>query len=76
MVKQQRRLSGIDDLVISPSAKGLATREVAHRSEVYGIEASRHTISMILTRSWPAWPSGRTAHRTRSTWCGLSTRLL
>jgi len=39
--KRQRRLSGVDELVISLAAKGLTTGEVqAHRTEVYGAEVS------------------------------------
>ena len=37
VAKRQRRLSGIDDLVISLSAKGLTTGEIAaHLEEIYG----------------------------------------
>ncbi len=43
--KRQRRLTGVDDLVISLVAKGLTTGEVAaHLAEVYGAEVSRETI--------------------------------
>jgi transposase-like protein len=46
--KRQRRLSGVEDMVISLSAKGLTTGEVqAHLAEVYGAEVSRQTISTI-----------------------------
>src|SRR4051795_5599792 len=49
--KRQRRLSGVDELVISLSAKGLTTGEVqAHLAEVYGAEVSRQTISTITDR--------------------------
>lgn len=35
--KRQRRLSGIDQIILSPTAKGLTTGEVAsHFGEVYG----------------------------------------
>jgi len=38
---RQRRLSGVEDLVISLSAKGLTTGEIsAHLAEVYGAEVS------------------------------------
>lgn len=48
VAKRQRRLSGVDELVISLSAKGLTTGEVAaHLREVYGAEVSRQTISTI-----------------------------
>jgi putative transposase len=43
--KRQRRLSGIDDLVISLSAKGLTHGEIsAHLVEIYGAEVSKQTI--------------------------------
>src|SRR5215211_988386 len=46
--KRARRLSGVDELVISLVAKGLTTGEVqAHLAEVYGAEVSRETISKI-----------------------------
>ena len=46
--KRQRRLSGVDEMVISLTAKGLTTGEVqAHLAEVYGSEVSRETISKI-----------------------------
>ena len=42
--KRQRRLSGVDEMVISLSAKGLTTGEVqAHLAEVYGAQVSRQT---------------------------------
>ncbi|MGI5182412.1 IS256 family transposase [Dactylosporangium sp. CA-152071] len=49
--KRQRRLSGVDDLVLSLTAKGLTTGEVsAHLAEVYGAEVSKETISTITDR--------------------------
>ena len=46
VAKRQRRLTGVDDLVISLVAKGLTTGEVqAHLAEIYGAEVSRDTIS-------------------------------
>jgi transposase-like protein len=51
VAKRQRRLSGVDELVISLSAKGLTTGEVAaHLKEVYGAEVSRQTISTITDK--------------------------
>jgi len=56
VAKRQRRLSGVDELVISLSAKGLTTGEVqAHLAEVYGAEVygaqvSRQTISTITDK--------------------------
>lgn len=44
--KRQKRLTGVDEMVISLAAKGLTTGEVqAHLAEVYGAEVSRQTIS-------------------------------
>ncbi|WP_256370692.1 transposase [Micromonospora sp. KC723] len=49
--KRQRRLSGVDDMVISLSAMGLTTGEIqAHLAEVYGAEVSRQTISTITDK--------------------------
>jgi hypothetical protein len=46
VAKRQRRLSGVDEMVISLSAKGLTTGGVqAHLAEVYGAQVSRQTIS-------------------------------
>jgi len=49
--KRQRRLSGVEDLVISLSAKGLTTGEIqAHLAEVYGADVSRQTTSTITDK--------------------------
>ena len=49
--KRQRRLSGLDSLVISLSAKGLTHGEIcAHLAEVYGASVSKQTISTITDR--------------------------
>jgi putative transposase len=51
VAKRQRRLSGVDDLVISLVAKGLTTGEAqAHLAEIYGVTVSRETISTITDR--------------------------
>jgi putative transposase len=43
--KRQRRLTGVEDLIISLVAKGLTTGQVqAHLAEIYGTEVSRQTI--------------------------------
>jgi transposase-like protein len=59
--KRQRRLGGVDDLVISLSAKGLTTGEIsAHLAEIYGAEVSKDTISTITDRvldGMAAWQS-------------------
>jgi putative transposase len=49
--KHQRRLTGVDEMVISLVAKGLTTGEVqAHMAEVYGADVSRDTVSRITDR--------------------------
>jgi transposase-like protein len=49
--KRQRRLSGVEDMVISLSAKGLTTGEIAaHLAAVYGVDVSRQTISTITDK--------------------------
>lgn len=49
--KRQRRLTGVEDMVISLSAKGLTTGEIAaHLAEVYGADVSRQTISTITDK--------------------------
>jgi transposase-like protein len=49
--KHARRTSGIDEMVISLVGKGLTTGEVsAHLKEVFGVEASRETVSAITDR--------------------------
>lgn len=49
--KHQRRLDGIDGIVLSLSAKGLTTGEIsAHLAEVYGASVSKDTISTITDR--------------------------
>ena len=63
VAKRQRRASGIDDLVVSLSAKGLTHGEIcAHLAEIYGAEVSKQAISMITDRvvegmgSWQSRP--------------------
>jgi putative transposase len=51
VAKRQRRLTGVEDMVISLSAKGLTHGEIAaHLAEVYGAEVSKQTISTITDR--------------------------
>jgi putative transposase len=63
VAKRQRRLSGVDDLVISLTARGLTSGEIcAHLAEVYGTRVSKETISVITDRmldtmaEWQARP--------------------
>jgi putative transposase len=59
--KRQRRLVGVDELVISLAAKGLTTGEIAaHLGDVYGAEVSKDTISRIteqVVEELAAWQS-------------------
>lgn len=49
--KRQRRLTGVDEMVLSLSAKGLTHGEIsAHLAEVYGAEVSKQTISIITDK--------------------------
>lgn len=49
--KRQRRLNGVDSMVISLTARGMTTGDVqAHLAETYGTDVSRETISKITDR--------------------------
>jgi transposase-like protein len=49
--KRQRRLGGVDEMVLSLSARGLTHGEIsAHLREVYGAEVSKTTISTITDK--------------------------
>ncbi|WP_422933300.1 IS256 family transposase [Sinomonas sp. P47F7] len=49
--KRKRRLDGIDEIVLSLSARGLTTGEIAaHFEEVYGAAVSKDTISRITEK--------------------------
>jgi transposase-like protein len=51
VAKRQKRLTGVDEMVISLAAKGLTTGEIsAHLAQVYGAEVSRQTISTITDK--------------------------
>src|ERR1700750_2218545 len=51
VARRQRRLTGIDELVISLSAKGLTHGEIAaHLAEVYGADVSKQAITAIADR--------------------------
>jgi transposase-like protein len=53
VAKRQRRLTGIDDMVISLPAKGLTRGEIAaHLAEVYGAEVSIHGVSAATRGLW------------------------
>jgi transposase-like protein len=49
--KRQRRLTGVDEIILSLSSKGLTTGEIAaHFDDVYGASVSRETISKITDK--------------------------
>src|ERR1700733_8791099 len=49
--KRQRRLTGVDEIVLSLTARGLTTGEIAaHFQEVYGARVSKDTISRITEK--------------------------
>src|SRR5690348_9684403 len=51
VAKRQRRLTGVEDMVVSLSAKGLTHGEIAaHLQEIYGAEVSKQTITAITGR--------------------------
>ena len=61
--KRQRRLGGVDEMVLSLYAKGLTTGEIsAHFAEIYGASVSKETVSRITDRvveemqAWAARP--------------------
>ncbi|MFH9778755.1 IS256 family transposase [Streptomyces luteogriseus] len=61
--KRQRRLNGVDEIVLSLYAKGLTTGEIsAHFAEIYGASVSKETISRITDKvieemqDWSARP--------------------
>jgi len=70
--KRARRLEGVEQIVLSLTARGSTTGEVAaHFAEVYSATVSRDTISAgsptpCLSR-WPRGRPGRPAGSTR--WC-------
>jgi transposase-like protein len=49
--KRQRRLTGIDEIVLSSTAKGLTTGEIAaHFQDIYGAMVSKDTIGRITDK--------------------------
>ena len=49
--KRQRRLTGVDEIVLSLTARGLRTGEIAaHFQEVYGARISKDTVSRITEK--------------------------
>ena len=71
--KRQRRLTGVDEMVLSLYAKGLTTGEIsAHFAEIYGASVSKETVSRITDKvveemqAWQARPLD--ASTRRSSW--------
>jgi putative transposase len=65
--KRQRRLNGVDEIVLSLTARGLTTGEItAHFAEVYGAKVSKDTISRITDKVVEEM-TGVTAAAARST---------
>jgi putative transposase len=61
--KRQRRLGGVDEMILSLYAKGLTTGEIsAHFAEIYGASVPKETVSRVTDRvveemqSWQARP--------------------
>lgn len=61
--KRQRRLTGVDEIVLSLYAKGLTTGEIsAHFEQIYGAQVSKETVSRITDKvidemnEWAARP--------------------
>ncbi|WP_156109864.1 IS256 family transposase [Cryobacterium sp. MLB-32] len=49
--KRQRRLTGVDEIVLSLYARGLTTGEIsAHFNQIYGAQVSKETISRITDK--------------------------
>src|SRR5260370_13690255 len=72
--KRQRRLGGVDEMVLSLYAKGLTTGEIsAHFAEIYGASVSKETISRITDKvieemqAWQARPLDEATRRSSST---------
>ncbi|WP_372482318.1 transposase [Rhodococcus qingshengii] len=68
--KRQRRLNGVDEIVLSLYAKGLTTGEIsAHFAEIYGASVSKGTISRITDKvleemqDWAARPLDEVRYR-------------
>ena len=72
--KRQRRLTGVDEIVLSLTARGLTTGEVAaHFDDVYGASVSKDTISRITDKvieemtEWPRTAASRTCASSSAT---------
>lgn len=64
--KRQRRLTGVDEMVLSLSARGLTHGDIfAHLAEVYGASVSKQTISTITDKVMDGMVESRTGPWTR-----------
>ena len=71
---RQRRMDGIEPLVLALSAKGPTHGEIsAHFAEVYRASVPRTPSPGSPTPCWSRWRSGRTGHWTRCARCCSST---
>ena len=51
VAKRQRRLTGVDEIVLSLYAHGVTTGEIsAHFNQIYGAQVSKETISRITDK--------------------------
>jgi putative transposase len=62
----QRRIGQVDDMILSPYARGMTTRDIqAHLAEVYGAEVSPALISKVTDvvaeeiTAWQTWRRSR-----------------
>ena len=54
--KRHRRLSGVDEIVLSLYARGLTTGEIsAHFNQINGAQVSKETISRITDKVVEEW---------------------
>ncbi len=71
--KRQKRLPGVDEMVISLAAKGLTTGEAqAHLAEVYGADVSRQTDTPWASTPLSGGASGPYVYITLA-WSGAAT---
>nr|WTB35491.1 transposase [Streptomyces sp. NBC_00830] len=79
--KYARRTGGLEEMVLSLTAKGLTSGEiVAHLAEVYGMETSKETVSTITDKAGRSLRGRRSATgaagRPRCRWSGHSCVLV
>ena len=76
VAKPQRRMNGVDEIVLSLTAKGLTTGEIsAHFAEIYGASVSKEMVSRVTDRviedmnEWQNRPLDPVYARSPSTRC-------